>query len=79
MKNNVVNTVHKTNDYDLFNDIFGNRKIAKYHINNIKQSFSEKQIEAPIIVNEKYEVIEGQHRFRSCKALELPIYYIVLP
>lgn len=78
MKNNVVNTVHKTSDYGLFNDIFGNRKIAKHHISNIKQSFSEKQIEAPIIVNEKYEVIEGQHRFRSCKALELPIYYIVL-
>ena len=78
MKNSVVNTVHKTNDYDLFKDIFGNRKITKSHITNIKQSFSEKQIEAPIIVNERYEIIEGQHRFRGCKVLELPIYYIVL-
>jgi len=79
MKNNrVVNTVHKTSEYDMFKDIFGNRKITKSHITNIKQSFSEKQIEAPIIVNEKYEVIEGQHRFRSCKQLNLPIYYIML-
>lgn len=33
--------------------------------------------ENPIIVNEKYEVIDGQHRLEAAKSLNKPIHYIV--
>ena len=59
--------------------MLGNRDLRKYHVHNLKQSISEKQIEAPILVNELYQVINGQHRLESCKKLNLPVYYIVIP
>ena len=32
----------------------------------------------PIVVNKKYEIIDGQHRFDACSTLGKPIYYIVV-
>ncbi len=75
----VANTVYKTTEYGLFGKLVGNRDLRGYHVTNLKKSHSEKQIEAPIIVNELYQIIEGQHRFEACKALNLPVYYIVIP
>ena len=75
----VANTVYKTTEYSLFTKMLGNRDLRKYHVHNLKQSISEKQIEAPILVNELYQVINGQHRLESCKKLNLPVYYIVIP
>ena len=75
----VANTVYKTTEYGLFTKMLGNRDLRNYHVNNLKQSISEKQIEAPILVNELYQVINGQHRLESCKKLNLPVYYIVIP
>jgi len=37
----------------------------------------EQLLISPIIVNEKYEVIDGQHRLEISKELRLPIHYIV--
>lgn len=37
------------------------------------------QVEAPIIVNEKLEVIDGQNRLEAYEQLSLPVYYIQLP
>jgi hypothetical protein len=36
-----------------------------------------KQLETPILINGKNEIIDGQHRFTTCKKLNLPIFYIV--
>lgn len=71
--------VLKTYDYDMFVFIEGNRDINKENLTRIKQSMNEKYIPVPIIINDKYEIIDGQHRFLAAKSLNLPIYFILIP
>lgn len=71
-----VNQVFMTNDYNAFSNIDGNRDINQLHIKRLKESMETKYISVPIIVNEKFQIIDGQHRFYSAKELNKPIYYI---
>lgn len=71
-----INHVMMTNDYSMFKNIEGNRNINKLHLKRLKQSIQEKYIMVPIIVNNKYEIIDGQHRFESAKDLSKPVYFI---
>lgn len=75
---NVVNHVLETSNYDLFKVIKGNRIINKSHVSKLKKSMTSKYLVSPIIVNEKFQIIDGQHRFTSAKQLKLPIRYIVV-
>jgi hypothetical protein len=68
--------VISTTDYDKFSIIDGNREINIGHVNYIKRSMEEKYLQIPIIVNEKMEVIDGQHRLLAIKELGLPVFYI---
>jgi hypothetical protein len=72
----IVNQVLMTTDYDLFQNISGNRHINKLHLNRLKTSMQEKYLAVPIIVNDKYQIIDGQHRYEAAKDLGKPIYYI---
>jgi len=69
--------VYKTTDYFLFKSIDGNRTKNLLHINRIKKSMNHQYLFTVIIVNEKYEIIDGQHRFEVIKELGLPLYYII--
>jgi hypothetical protein len=71
------NQVHTTKDYFLFKSIDGNRNKNLLHINRLKKSMSQKYLFTVIIVNEKYEIIDGQHRFHVIEELKLPLHYIV--
>lgn len=71
-----VNQVLMTTDYDMFETIEGNREVNRLHLRRLKQSIEEKYITVPIIINEKNQIIDGQHRFQSAKELEKPVYYI---
>ena len=71
------NQVHTTTDYFLFNPIEGNRNKNLLHINRLKKSMAETYLFTVIIVNEKYEIIDGQHRFDVIQELKLPLNYIV--
>lgn len=75
----VVNQVRKTNDYSLFKPLVGNRVLNKLHVKRLKDSFEKTYLLNPIIVNEKYEIIDGQHRFQSAKELGKPVNFIVAP
>lgn len=72
-----INQVHTTTDYFLFKSIEGNRNKSLLHINRLKKSMSENYLFTIIIVNEKYEIIDGQHRFDVIQELKLPLNYIV--
>lgn len=72
-----INQVHTTTDYFLFSPIEGNRNKNLLHINRLKKSMSETYLFTVIIVNEKYEIIDGQHRFDVIQELKLPLNYIV--
>ena len=69
--------VHTTTDYFFFKSIDGNRNKNLLHINRIKESMSRNYLFTAIIVNEKHEIIDGQHRFDVIQELKLPLNYIV--
>ena len=69
--------VHQTTDYSKFKNIGGNRTKNLSHINRLKQSMSENYLFTVILVNEKLEIIDGQHRFEVIQELKLPLYYVI--
>lgn len=67
---------YKTNDYSIFKSIMGNRTINLKNVNNIINNIKKNGLlPTVIIVNEKMEVIDGQHRLQALKELNLPVYY----
>ena len=75
----IVNKVHITDDFSKFKIMLGNRLVSEIRVNKILQSFEKVgYIQAPIIVNEKMEVIDGQGRLEACKRSNQPIAYVVI-
>jgi hypothetical protein len=72
------NTVKTTKNYDLFSRVTGNRKVNDLHVKRLQRSIAEQDLMIPIIVNNKLEVIDGQHRLKARQNLGYPIYYIVM-
>lgn len=56
-----ITTIYETYDYSLFNLIGGNRLINVLNYKKLMKSIDEKQLLIPILVNEKMEIIDGQH------------------
>lgn len=74
-----VNKVYKTNDLSIFNQIEGNRPPNLQHIRRLSQSIKDNGLLCnPILVNEKMEVIDGQHRLLAAKDANSEIYYVIL-
>lgn len=74
-----VNKVYKTNDLSIFNQIEGNRPPNPQHIRRLSQSIKDNGLLCnPILVNEKMEVIDGQHRLLAAKDAKSEIYYVIL-
>lgn len=73
-----VTDIRKTNDYDKFKNIVGNRDLRGTNYNRLIQSMEKKQLIIPILVNSQFEIIDGQHRFEVCRTLGLPLYYYVI-
>jgi hypothetical protein len=78
-KKDSSNGARRSADYALFQTIQGNRKIDKKHVDKLKTSIEENDLFNPILVNEEYQIIDGQHRFHALQALGKPIEYIVVP
>lgn len=74
--NKIVSSIFETTDYDQFKIIESNREfeVRKNLAEDLKK-FG--RFEYPILVNEKMEVIDGQHRLATAKYLRLPIQYFV--
>ena len=72
----IVNQVLQTNVHSIFKRQKGNRPINKNHLDRLILSMKKKYLISPILVNEKMEVIDGQHRLQAQKELNLPTYYI---
>jgi hypothetical protein len=75
----VSNQVHTTTDYARFVILAGNRKPNDIHVKRLSNSFKKNYLFSPILINEKWQIIDGQHRFLAAKELGLPIYYIIVP
>lgn len=60
----------------------GNRKPNKAHVRKLQDAISANAKLSqfrPILVNENYEIIDGQHRYEALKNLDQPIHYVVAP
>lgn len=74
-----INTVFVERDLSKFKTIVGNRSVDEGRVRKIMKSIREVgMIPAPIIVNDLWEVIDGQGRLEACKRLGLPIPFIVI-
>ena len=74
----VVCQVLRTSDYSQFKTLKGNREINPVHVERLVRSFQVKHLISPIIVNQNWEIIDGQHRFETAKRLGLHIDYIMV-
>ena len=74
-----MNQILQTTNYDKFRDIRGNREINRKHLLKLQGSILENNMLDlnPIIVNDRMEVLDGQHRLLACKNLGIPVSYIV--
>ena len=79
-KDTTVNTVMKTQDYSRFKILGGNRQLNELHLKRLLTSVMVKNLlfANPILVNEKFEIIDGQHRFAVCQELGFPIHYLLV-
>jgi len=51
--------VYKTHKYDVFKLMDENRTLNMLHVKRLVQSFQDQYLVCPIIVNERFEVIDG--------------------
>lgn len=70
--------IYRTKNYDQFKRLPGNRSVTNTRVNKIVKSIeSVGYILSPILVNERFEVIDGQGRLEALKKLSLPVDYMV--
>lgn len=70
--------VYQTNELGIFKLVNGNRPPNPQHIRRLKESMLVYGVLLnPIIINEKFEVIDGQHRLLAAKEIEGSIYYVI--
>lgn len=70
--------VYETTDYGKFKKLKGNRELTSK--STILSSIKKHGLcYCPIIVNEKFEVIDGQNRLAACEELGIPVIYILQP
>lgn len=63
-------------NYDKFKLLDGNRTIKPSHVQKLVYSMTNKYIAVPVIVNERNQIIDGQHRIAACRELKKPFHYI---
>jgi hypothetical protein len=74
----VANQVYRTTKYERFSFLDGNRNLNPMHFERLKTAIATMDLTEsnPILVNDDFEIIDGQHRFEVCKYLKKPIYYL---
>ena len=76
--------VYETNEYARFKMIAGNRQLDENKIKRIIKEIREGNNMLPYYpiqvrhVNDRLNILDGQHRFYICKKLKHPVYYILV-
>lgn len=70
-----------TTNYSLFKNIRGNRDVYPGHVQKLRAAITRKNLlpYIPLLLNEKMEVIDGQHRLEAAKLEKLEISYVIIP
>lgn len=69
--------IKKTKDYKSFRVLNGNRPVNTKHVSKLVQSMKKNLYDSPIQVNERMEVVDGQHRLAALQLLGLPVSYYI--
>lgn len=70
--------IYVTNDYDMFKQLEGNRPVKNGRVIKAIESIQEfGWLTDPILVNENFEVIDGQGRLEALRRLEMPVEFII--
>lgn len=73
-----IATIYRTYNYELFKRLAGNRPVGEARVQKITRSIDKVgYIMNPIIVNEHYEVIDGQGRLEALKRKEMPVDFVI--
>lgn len=70
---------YKTKDFSIFKKHASNRQLDNANVRRIKNSIQARNMLElkPIVVNEKMEIIDGQHRLEAAKQLDVDIWYSI--
>jgi len=67
-------------DHGMFKRLDGNRPVSELRVKKIIGSIKKVgYVTSPIVVNEQYQVIDGQGRLEALKRLNMPVHYIIVP
>lgn len=75
-KDEVVGQIYSTMDYDKFNFERTNRDIGS--LKKLREVANTVGFLTPILVNQQFVIIDGQHRFSVSRDLKIPIKYIIV-
>lgn len=74
-----IGAIYRTADFKIFKHICGNRIDIERRVKKIEASVAQVgYINAPIVVNEKMEIIDGQARYEYCKRTNTPLAYCII-
>lgn len=80
MADQIIAKVFTTSDHKKFKHLEGNREVTQLRAKRIRRSIEKNgYIFNPIIVNEKYEIIDGGGRQSVLEEMQMPVDYIVRP
>ena len=66
-----------TKDYEMFEFLDSNRQPNTSIMTKLENSIKENGVQIPIIVNQKKQIVDGQHRFWALRKLGYSIPYII--
>lgn len=74
-----MSKIEKTSDYEIFKKHENNRILSETNIRNLMFSIKSQNLLSfrPILVNERMEILDGQHRLEAAKRLSVEIFYQV--
>lgn len=69
-----------TRNYNKFSFFKQNRELSNAQIGKLAQSITNIDMTRhfPILVDEDLRIIDGQHRFKACQRLKMPIHYTIV-
>ena len=77
MRVSVVGKIYETTNYGMFRFRQDNRVVTDANVNALVKSIKTMGQRHPIAVDASYRVQDGQHRLQACKALGIPVTYII--
>lgn len=75
-------SIQETSDYDIFKLLPHNRPVVQSHVVRLMHSLSERphlRVSRPVLVNEKMQVIDGQHRLKASELNDQSVYFMEVP